>query len=258
MSDQSVSIEDLLRDPEPVRISTGRTRESKGKGGKGKRVDEVLLVYPRIPTDVERDLILSAANRARRVLREKLADPESDEYQLLLDEPLRDADPETLRNLWISGRLMDRAGEISLASLEEREYVPEPEGDIIPPVATDAYEGEVEAAESRRKSSLVQALASVQRELTEASTKIADDVLLEAAKPAHTETLVMREWNKEYENQIIARCTYLDPAYAKPYFKTIAQVARLRTTLPHGPRIVQELANAHKGLMLAPEPSLGG
>jgi hypothetical protein len=253
MADLSATIEDLLRDPEPVRISTGRTRKSKGKNA-----DEVLLVYPRIPTDVERDLILGAANRARRKLREKLSDPKSEEYQLLLDEPLRDADPETLRNLWISGRMMERAADLNLNSLEEREYVPEPEGDIIPAKATDAYEAEVEEAEARRENSLVQALTSVQRDLTEAAEKIDGEALLDAARPAHIETLVNREWTREWENQTLARCTYLDPDHTKPYFKTIAQVVRLRSTMPHGPRIVQQLANAHKGLLIAPEPSLGG
>lgn len=244
-----VTIEELLADPEPVDIVTGKRIKKKGEV-----VDATIRVWPRRPTDIEKEMIVGAANAARRALRAKLKDPESEEHRLLLREPLEDADDASLRQVWVQGRLIERAAEMQLHSLEEREVVPDPEGDLIPASVQDAHAEEVEAAESTRVRLLIEAIGSAQRELEAEAESIPHDELLIAAMPAHTETQVQKAWNEAYTNHLIARCTFADKNYAKPYFKTISQVERLKSEVPTA---YQTLANTHRGLLLDLEPALG-
>lgn len=242
----AVTIEDLLRDPEPVHIRTGK----RAKDGS----DQEVVVYLRPPTDTEKSICMGAANGARRALRKKLEDPTSDEHKYMLRAQLEDADPQQLRNIWINGHLIERMAQINFESLEEREYVPEPEGDIIPAKAQDAYEDEVEEAEARRQKLLIEALGSIRNELEREAAALPEASLIENAMPAHIEALAQQTWTQTYADQNIARCTYSDKKRTKLYFKTIEQVQKLREQMP---RVVEQLANAHAALLLPVEPDLG-
>lgn len=251
MADLSLTIDELLNDePEPQRIVTGKQRKNKA----GELSDAVVLVFPRRPTEVERGMILGAANAARRALRAKLLDPETDEHKYLLMEPLRSAEPESLRSIWISGKLMERAQQATFNSLEEREYVPEPEGALVSPAQQDAYDAEVQAVEDTREKSLAEILANIQKELIREAAELDEATLLDTAVPAHVETLVQREWSDEYAAQVAARCTFTDARYRKPYFKTVEQAKRLRDEYP---RVFKAISDMHNGLLLAAEPTLG-
>lgn len=245
----SITAEELLADPEPTTIPV-RTRDRKS----GKIIEKELRVFPRRPTDIEREMCQSSANAARRTQRKLLMDPKTDEHRLLLREPLEDAEPEVLRQLWVSGQLLTRVAEMQLQSLEEREYIEEPEGDIVPPKVRDDYDESVEAAENDRVTNLVKAIDAARRELEAEALLIPAGALLDNAMPKHVETIVQRTWNDVYTANLIARCTFADKNYAKPYFKTVSQVESLRTRQP---AVYQKLADTHRGLLLEMEPTLG-
>lgn len=244
-----ITAEELLADPEPITIPV-RAKDKKS----GEVVEKEVRVWLRRPTDVERDMCMAAANRARREQRKLLLDESTEEHHLLLREPLEDAPADALRVLWVQGQLLERAHQLQLNSLEEREVVPEPEGDIIPAIVRDEYEEAVETVEQDRRTLLVKAIESARRELDEEAKAIPDKALLKNAMPKHAETVVQRTWNDVYTANIIARCTFSDKNYRKPYFKTTAQVEALRSRQP---TIYQKLANSHSGLLLEQEPVLG-
>ena len=244
-----VTIEDLIKDPEPVEIPTGKRIKAKG-GTK----DEMLVVYLRRPSELELRLIREAASGARRRLRAELEDPKTEKHQLLLREPLESAARDELESIWIAGRLHTRIAEINLDSLEEREYVPEPEGDLVSAADQDGYEDAVENAEDERVKAVSSAIHSVRRELDESVKKLSDKELVKAAMPAHTETLCQQEFLSEFSAQTVARCTFLDKHHSKPFFKTTEQAKQLRDQRPN---LYQRLVNEHNGLLLTTEPSLG-
>lgn len=243
------TIEDLLRDPEPITIPTGR----RTKSGDATE-EEVVQVYIRLPSKIERQMCMEAANGARRRLRAELEDPKTEKYNLLIKEPLAAATPAELRGLWVSGHVIERITNLHFESLEEREYIPEPEGPIITAAEQDGYINAVEKSEDTRQEQLAAALTTIRKELEEESLTIGDKQLRKAAEPAHIETLVGEEWAAENAAQVIARCTFSDKRYAKPYFKTSDQVKRLREQKPN---LFQKLADAHNGLLLPTEPHLG-
>lgn len=244
-----VTVDDLLVDPDPLDLPV-RKRDKKT----GDLVDATLRVWPRRPTDIERDLIMQSANGARRRLRAELNDEKSEKRQLLLIEPLEDSNDEALRTLWVNGHLMDRALQLQLNSLEEREVVPEPEGDIVGAKQRDQYDESVRAAEGDRVKHLMEAIEASQKELAREAKSIPHDQLMLAAMPAHIETLAGREWTEAYTNQLIARCTFSDKDYRKAAFKTVSQVEALRVQQPNAYRLLND---AHRGLVLEMEPSLG-
>ena len=246
---KTITIEDLLTDPQPLEIRTGRRTK-----GKGKAQDEMLTVFIRRPSDIEMRMAREAANGARRRLRNDLNDPENEKHALLLREPLENADPEELRLIWINGRLVERASEVNFASLEDREYVPEPEGDIVTAEEQDEYENRMEKAEDGRTNAVVEAITSIRRDLQAEAEKIGLDDLVQAAMPAHIESLAQREFIDELSAQLCVRCTFLDKDFRKPFFKTAEQARRLRDEMP---RVYQALVDSHNGLMLHTEPTLG-
>jgi hypothetical protein len=246
-----ITVDDLIVDPEPVDIPAGKRVKDKKTG---EEVDAVLRVWPRRPTDVEKQMITAAANGVRRTLRARLADPTTDEHRLRLREPLEEADESTLRQIWVNGKLFERAAEIQHQSLEEREYVPEPEGELVTAAERDEYDTQVEQAEDSRVNNLIEALGSVRRELEEEVKSIPRESLLEAAMPSHIETVVGREWADAYTANLIARCSFSDKNHTKPLFKTVSDVEKLRSQRPG---IYQRLADTHKGLLLEVEPTLG-
>lgn len=243
-----ITVDELLADPEPLDLIVTR-KEKDGSLG-----EATMRVYPRRPTEIEQSLCASAANHARRAQRKRLADPKSDEHQLLLVDALEDADPKQLRELWISGKLIEAAAQMQVNSLEEREVVPEPEGEVITPKERDAYDEAVEQAESDRMDNLVKAIESERRRLEEEAEAIPDGALRENAIPAHIETIVQRTWNDVYTAHIIQRGTFADAKHRREYFKTISQVEAFRARYPAAFR---RLADTHQGLLLEMEPTLG-
>lgn len=246
----SVTIEELLRDPEPERIKTGRSTKAKN----GKAEDEEIVVYLRRPTEIEKQICIGAANAARRNMRARLTDESSEEHKYLLRETLAEADPQALRDIWINGELMKRVQEMQFNSLEDREYVPEPEGDFVSAEEVDQHEASKESAEEDRRKHLIEAITNVRRELAEEADHLDDETLIKSATPAHIETIVGGRWTDEYSNQIISRFTYADSKHRKPYFKTLEQVQLLRSTMPD---VYTALSNAHNALLLPTEPDLG-
>jgi len=241
-----VTLDELLTDPEPLDL-TVRKREG------DRYVDATLRLFVRRPSDIERQVAMGAANAARRAMRKRLADPKSEEHQNLLIEALEDADPEQLRNIWVNGHLMTRAVEIQQNSLEEREYVPEPEG-ITTSKEEDAYEEAVEAAEKDRLTALLEAIESARLALNKEAEAIDHDALLESAKPAHIETIVASEWQSRYTSEVIVRCTFNDKGYKKPTFKTLSELEKFRSQRPSA---YTQLADTHRALLLDMEPGLG-
>ena len=246
-----ITLGELLEDPEPLIVPAGKRVKDKKSN---KMVDANVRFFLRRPTDIERQMALSAANRARRTLRAKLADPESEEHRLLLREPLEEASDEQLRELWINGTLLERAPQLQLNSLEERGVIPEPEGELVTPAERDEYEHAVEQAERDRLLHLVEAIGNLRKQLEREAKEIEHDALLAAAMPAHTETIVGNEWNDTFTAYLIATGTYHDKQFQKPWFKTVSEVVKLRSQKPH---IYSALADAHKGLMIEAEPTLG-
>jgi len=250
MTTHLATIEDLLRDPDPITIPTGRRL----KKGSAESVEEVVQVYIRQPSVIERQMCVESANGARRRLRAELEDTKSEKHTLLIQEPLLSALPAELRLLWINGHLIERVSTINYESLEEREYIPEPEGTIVSAAEQDGYIAAVEKSEDSRQEQLMNAISSIRKELEGESLAISDKQLLKAAIPAHVEALVGQEWAAEYVAQVAARCTFADKRYSKPYFKSTDQVKRLRE---QHPRLFQQLADAHNGLLIPTEPHLG-
>lgn len=243
-----ITADELLADPEPLDIATRR------KDKTGKMVDATVRLYLRRPTDIEKDMSAQAANGARRALRKLLLDESTDEHKLLLRGPLEDADEDSLRTLWVSGRLLERAAQMQLDSLEDREVVPEPEGPIVTSAANDAHDEAVEAAEGDRKTRLLEAIQSAHRELTEEAAAIPSNAIMQNAMPAHTETIAQKTWNDVYTANIIVRGTFSDKDYRKPYFKTVSQVEKLRSQRPS---VYRQIAETHAALLLELEPTLG-
>lgn len=247
MAELFITVDELLADPDPLDIPTRK----KDKDGKWQEV--TLRLYPRRPTDIEKQMAMSAANGARRTLRKKLEDEKSEEHKLLLLEPLEDSPEAALRNIWVNGNLMVRALELNQTSLEEREVVDEPEG-VVLPKEQDAYEEAAEGAEMSRVEQLTIAIENARKELEAEVKAIPQKQLVQAAMPAHIETIVGQTWNEVYTANIIARCTFQDKNYRKPTFKTVADVDKWRSLKP---AMYRALADTHRGLLMEQEPSLG-
>lgn len=242
-----ITVDELLADPDPLDIPTRK----KDKAGKWQEV--TLRLYPRRPTDIEKEMAQSAANGARRALRKELEDEKNEKHRLLLLEPMEDSDDDALRSIWVNGNLLTRAMEINQASLEEREVVEEPEGMVLPKQQDD-YEEARDSAEESRVETLTRAIESARKEIEAEAKAIPHDQLVKAALPAYVETIVGQTWNDVYTSNIIARCTFTDKNYRKPAFKTVSDVDKLRSQRP---AMYRALADTHRGLLLEMEPTLG-
>lgn len=244
-----ITVDELISDPEPLDIPT-KVRDKQT----GDVVEKTLRFYPKRPTDVEKEMAMGAANGARRALRALLKDENSAEHRLLLRAPLEEANEDQLRTIWINGRLMERAAEIQVNSLEEREYVPEPEGEIVLPEERDQYADAVEGAENDRLTNLVKAIEAVKVELEAEAALLPKSSLIEAAMPAHIETVVAKAWHQTYTSHLMTRCFFTDAKLRKPAFKTIEAVEKLQSQRPH---VYMQLSDTLRGILLDLEPGLG-
>lgn len=225
-------IDDLIQKPSKVDLKVG---------------DREIDVWIRPARDADRNMASALARKESRKLRKALSNKKSQEFQALVKEEYESADPEQLRSIWVNGKLIERAVAIRQASLEDREYIPEPEGEGVTPKQADEYEDAVDDAEDRREEQLKKALETAIKELDEEAKKIPDKELYAFAIPSIVEVHCNRAYEAEFVHQLILRCTFEDKACTRPVFENVDQVYSLKT----GP--LTRLTNAHVGLLLEPE-----
>lgn len=227
-------IEDLIRKPMLVPL----------KGSKK------IELWVRPLENTERDMATAFGRKASRRMRAMLSNKKGEEYDALVREEYEGANPDDLRKIWANGRLLPRAVQIRAASLEEREYVPEPEGEGVTPKQMDEYEDKVDEAEERREEQLSKALESAQRELDEEAAKIPEKELFEAAIPSIIEVQCQRAYETEFVSQMLLRGTFEDKDCTKKAFKDIEQVYKFANSTPANYTL---LTNAHISMMLDSE-----
>lgn len=241
---KAVTLDDILVGPKKVEIPVRGKTEDNAQG-----MPDVakLTLWVRAAQQPERDLAGSAARKESRLLRKKLEDPDTEEHQNLIKGELEDASVDSLRQLWVTEKIVERAVKIRGHSLEEREYVPEPEGDDITSKDVDDYENAVEAAEESREIGVVEAIVSARKELEKEVKSVPEDKLLEMAIPAQVEAILTRTYEYAFVCQLIYRCTFSDRKCTKKAFSDIEKVYSLRE------EAMTLLTNAHMSFMLDPE-----
>lgn len=230
---KTLTIEDLLIDPKSVEITLGKRS---------------LTVYVRPLTQVEQDLARGSARRASRELRQMLDDPTSESHQLLVKDELEEYTPESLRNLWIANRLVERAVEANRQSLEDRDktFVPEPE-DNATSADIDHYETEVEQIEEQREESVGKKILNIKAQLEKEADELSDLQLRADAVGALIDQICAQTFSREFAVQLVTRGTFNDVDCQHPTFKYSSQVKRLRN------ETLETLANAHYSLLIDPE-----
>lgn len=213
--------------------------------------DKKLTLWVRPSRDPERTMATANARKASRTLRKLLNDRSTEEYEKLVAEELEGAEKNDLRRVWVNGKLINRALEIRNASLEEREYVPNPldegDGKGVTPKDMDEYEDKVDEVEEDREMSVMKAISTAQRELEEQANEIPEEELFEAAIPQLIESQCSRAYEVEFIAQLILRCTFEDKKCTRQAFSDIEQVYQLK------PGPLQELTQAHMAVMLDPD-----
>ncbi len=225
-------IDDLIVKPRKVHLKVGATEAD---------------VWIRTARDSDRTMATAKARQASRRLRKLLADRKSEEYDALVKEALADADPDDLRKIWTNGRLIERAIKIRDVSLEERDYIPEPEGEGVTPKQMDEYEDAVDDAEENREEQLTKAISTAQKELDEEAKTIPEKELFEASVPSIVEIQCQKAYETEFVAQLVLRCTFEDQKLTRPAFENVDQVYNLH------PSALEYLTNSHIGLLLEPE-----
>lgn len=241
---KAVTLDDILDGPKKVEIPVPGKQITNAEG----MPDVAKLVFWIRPTQQpERDLAGSAARKESRLLRKKLEDPKTEEHQNLIAGELEGASIDSLRQLWVTEKVVERAVRMRNVSLEDRDYVPEPEGDGITSKNIDDYENEVEAVEEAREMSLVEAIVAAREELQKEVQNIPDDKLMDSAIPAQIEAILTRTYEYAFVCQLIRRCTFTDKKCTKPAFSDIEKVYSLKEDA------MTKLTNAHMSFMLDPE-----
>ena len=228
-------IDDLIQKPREVTLDIG---------------DRKVTMWIRSSRDPERTMATANARKASRTLRKLLEDPKTEQYQLLIKDELDEADKNSLRRVWVNGKLIPRALEIRQQSLEEREYVPSPldnEEGVATPKDMDHYEDRVEEVEEEREMNVLKAINTARRQLEEESEKIKEKDLYKAAIPPLIESQCAQAYEVEYTAQLILRCTFSDKKCTTHVFDNIEEVYSLR------PDVLERLTREHMALMLDPE-----
>ena len=240
-----VTLDDILVKPQRVDITVKKGKPTKNAQG--------VLDYPHLtfwirPTrQAERDISGAAARRASRTLRKSLETEGTEERETLVLDEVLDADIDSLRVLWVTEKVIERAVKLRQDSLEDREYVPEPEGDDLTSRDLDLYENEVDDAEERRELSVGEAIVRAREELEEQVKHIDEEKLRELAIPVQIESVLNRVYETEFVAQIIYRCTFNDKTCKDRAFEDIEQVYAL------GHEAMTKLTNAHMSFMIDPE-----
>jgi hypothetical protein len=243
---KAVTLEDILVKPKKVEIPIPGKMERNDQG----MPDAPKLVYWVRPSlQPERDLAGAAGRTASRMLRRKLEDPDSEERQLLVLDELEGATEDSLQELWVTQKVIERAATIRHRSLEDRDitYVPEPEGDLITGEDMDRYENEVEDVEEQREMSVLEAVTSAREELQKEVERMTPEQLREYALPLVISTQTERAYENEFVSQLIYRCTFLDNKCKKRAFTDVNQVYNLKDFA------LIKLSNAHMSFILDPE-----
>lgn len=217
-------IEDLLVKPESVTIK-----------------DITLWVRP--ATSTERSMAGSYGRKASRDIRKMLSKKKSEEYQSLVLAELESGDREALENAWINGKLIPKILEIRNRSLEEREYVPEPEGELVTGRELDEYEDAVDQAEESREEQFTKAVEAARRELQEQVKDLSVKELQKAAEQPLIDARANQAFELEFVARLILKCTFEDEACKVNAFSDIEQVYKLK------PEALTKLTSAHLELL---------
>lgn len=241
---KAVTLEDILVGPKKIEIPVHGKVEMNAEG-----MPDVakLALWVRPAQQPERDLAASAARKESRLLRKKLEDTSTEEHENLVAGELEDATVESLRQLWVTEKIVDRATKIRTHSLEDREYVPEPEGDDVTSKDIDDYENELEAVEDQREMGVVEAIVAARNELQKEVEKVSEEDLRKMAVPAQIEAILTRTYEYAFVCQLIMRCTYSDRKCTKKAFSDVEKVYSLKEDA------MTILTNAHMSFMLDPE-----
>ena len=183
------------------------------------------------------------------MLRKKLLDPKAEEHKLLIKDELAEYTREQLEELWVSNRIIARAGQINRDSLEARDetFIPEPEGDDITSSDIEKHETAVEEVEEEREARVREAVLSAQKELQDEASKMSLEDIGVDTKDALLEFILSKEWQQEFAAQMICRATFMDKKLTKPAFKNTTEVKELR------PDILKLITESHFGLLVPPE-----
>lgn len=224
------------------------------KAGKGEKT-----FWIRPPTETEKVMAQNAARQKSRALRERLIDPENEEHQLLIKAEMDNMTQEEMRSVWLASNLFQKTFELTRRSLDNREdfFVPAPEGQedgVIPPTSTqmDEYETAKRKVEQDRLENVADEQEKLLKELQEQSQELPIDKLAEVVQPILVELKASAEWNAQYGLQILIRCTFLDQERTKRAFEGTGAALRLENS-PGGKKVLDELLQAHSGLMLDPD-----
>lgn len=239
-----VTLDDLLVGPTKVEIPVhGKTVKNKD----GVIDTAKITFYVRPARQSERDLAAAAARKASRTLRKKMETEGTEERENLVLAEVEDASINYLRGLWVNDKVIDRAARIRRESLEERPYIPEPEGDHITQKDMDDYENDVEDAEDGREMDVLQAIIAAREELEKEAAKLDSEKMRELAIPSQIEAQANRAYETEFALQLIYRCTFTDKKCTKQAFSDIEQVYQLKDAP------LTMLTNAHMSLLIDPE-----
>lgn len=221
-------IEDLLQKPEQVNIKVG---------------DKEIGLWVRPATTTEKAMASALGRKASRNIRKLLNNKKSDEYQSLVLAEVESGDRESLERIWINGKLVPKILEIRQRSLEEREYIPEPEGELVTGREMDEYEDAVDSSEESREDQFTKAVASATRELEEQVKKLSDKELHKVAIPPLIDSRANQAFELEFTARLIYRCTFEDEECKLPAFTDIEQVYKLK------PSALAKLTAAHLELL---------
>jgi len=228
---KTLTLDDLLVKPQKIEVAKG--------------VD----LWIRPLTQIERELSQGAARSMSRALRKKLLDPKAEEHKLLIRDELAEYTREQLEELWVSNRVITRAGQISRDSLEARDetFIPEPEGPDVTSSDIEKHETAVEETEEQREERVREAVASAQKQLQEEAHKLSPEDISADTRDALLEYILSKEWQQEFAAQMVCRATFMDKKLSKPAFKNTEEVKELR------PDILKLITESHFGLLVPPE-----
>lgn len=242
---KAVTLDDIMVKPKRVDVTVHGAKAV--KNSKGVLETPFLTFWCRASQQPERDLAAAAARKESRTLRKKLETDGTEERQRLVLDDLEEAPVDSLRALWVSQRLVERAVRIRNNSLEDREYVPEPEGDFITGKDVDDYENEVEEVEETRERDVFKLIEQAREELIAESEQIPESGLMEVAIPSQIEHILTKAYESEFVCQLILRCTFTDKKLTKRAFTDIEQVYALKD------HALTKLTNVHMSFLLDPE-----
>lgn len=242
------SLDDLLMEEEDERLKVVVAVGKKEK-----------TFWLRPPTEIEKSMATNAARQKSRELRELLGNPETEEHRLLIQGEIENMTPDEMRQVWLASNLFHKTFEMNRRSLDQREdfFVERPEGSedgVIPPTSEqmDDYETAKIEQEKERLESLSKQQEIILKELQERAVELSDEEMAEVVRPILVEIKTSAEWNAQYGLQVLIRCTFLDKERTKRAFEATGDALRLENS-PSGKKILQELLDAHSGLMLDPD-----